>query len=223
MKRLLKNRFVYRYVLPFAGYIVIKLILFTYRVILVDHGGEKRVFNKGKLPLYAILHQRLLASIIFFGKRKPVCGIISRSKDGDLAAALAYFFGVIPVRGSSSIGGLRAILEIKKLKNRGYSVGHVVDGPTGPYGVVKPGLIYMAKQFDMPVIPVMIFADRKWFINSWDKFMIPKPFAKITILLGCEIDVDHDIDEKGFERKRLEVENIFKYYYANEDKFQKNI
>ena len=211
----------YRYIIPFAGYIVIKLISFTYRIIEVDISVEKKVFNRGKIPLYTTLHQQLLIAAGFFGKRKPLCFMVSRSRDGDLAAGLASFFGFTPVRGSSSTGGLRALLEIKKFKDKGYRVAHVVDGPTGPFGVVKPGTIYMAKRFDMPVIPVIFFADRKWFVNSWDKFMVPKPFAKIIILLADEIDVGHDIDEKEFERKRLELENVFKYYYANEDKFKR--
>jgi lysophospholipid acyltransferase (LPLAT)-like uncharacterized protein len=121
------------------------------------------------------------------------------------------------VRGSSSKGGRQALREIKKLVHEGYRVGHIVDGPRGPLGVVKPGLLLIAQASGMPIVPVITSAEKKWVFNSWDRFMVPKPFSRVIIRFSDEIRIPREIQRSDFEEKRSSIENTLKKLYIETD------
>jgi lysophospholipid acyltransferase (LPLAT)-like uncharacterized protein len=143
--------------------------------------------------------------------------MISQSQDGELISKIVSVLGWYPVRGSSSKGGRQALREIKKLIHDGYKVGHVVDGPTGPFGVVKPGLLSLAQASGMPIVPIIISAEKKWVFNSWDRFMVPKPFSRVIFRFSDEIYIPGNIQRSDFEAKRSSIEDIFKKLYVETD------
>ncbi|MDD5204013.1 MAG: hypothetical protein PHS17_01255 [Desulfobacterales bacterium] len=83
---------------------------------------------------------------------------------------------------------------------------HVVDGPQGPKGVVKAGLIRLAQLSRAAIIPVYISVDRAWTARSWDRFLIPRPFSQVRVRFGEPIDVPEQMDEEAFEALRVAVE-----------------
>ena len=85
---------------------------------------------------------------------------------------------------------------------------HILDGPTGPIGKVKAGVIKMAHEVDALVVPFHISADRAWLFNSWDHFMLPKPFSRVTITFGQAIEIIPDGNQQTFERQRKQLEGI---------------
>jgi hypothetical protein len=121
------------------------------------------------------------------------------------------------VRGSSSKGGMRALKEIRRLTARGYRIGHIVDGPQGPFGVVKPGLITIAQFAGAPIVPVIISAQRFWKFGSWDRFMVPKPFSKVLIRFAAPIPVPRRLGAGAFESLRQDVETRIKELVAETD------
>jgi len=121
------------------------------------------------------------------------------------------------VRGSSSRGGGKALNEICEMAHRGYRIGHIVDGPRGPFGVVKPGLVRIAQYSGMPIIPTIISAEKKWIFKSWDRFIVPKPFSSIIIRFGDEIYVSKKLPGPAFEKKQFFIQNTLKKLYEETD------
>ena len=211
------KHFLYRYLLPYGGLLLVKIIAFTYRVRIFDPQNESDILNKEGSLIYASWHQRFFPGITFFAKRKPIAIIISRSRDGDYISHIVDILGWYPVRGSSSRGGSEALREVKELAISGYKIGHIVDGPRGPFGVIKPGLLRIAQVAGRPIVPTITSAQKKWVFNSWDKFIVPKPFSRVIIRFGEAIYVPPNLNEDEFEKKRLFVEQTMKGLYDDTD------
>jgi lysophospholipid acyltransferase (LPLAT)-like uncharacterized protein len=158
--------------------------------------------------IVAVWHQRFLPTLAYvtkFRNLEPMI-MISQSRDGELAARLAERLGLVPVRGSSTRGGTTALAAILKALKTNPVVIHIVDGPTGPKGIVKPGLISMAQISRAVILPVIVSADKAWIMRSWDRFLVPKPFSKVTIEWGQPLVVPRDLDAAGNEELRTEIE-----------------
>lgn len=131
----------------------------------------------------AFWHNRLLmVPLLMQGWRGPA--IISNHADGEMIAALFEHFGLIASRGSSSKGGARVLLEVIRMGKKGYSPGVTPDGPRGPLYVAKPGAAQIAMKSGLPLVPVCYATNRHWRLGSWDKFYVPKPWAKGYVLVG---------------------------------------
>lgn len=209
----------YRQVFPRGGLLLVKLISKTYRYRLVDQDNETSALEGSGTVVYASWHQRFFPGITFFATRRPIAIMISQSRDGEMIARVVDILGWRSVRGSSSKGGMRALKEIRSLTRRGYRVGHIVDGPQGPFGVVKPGLITIAQFAGAPIVPVITSAQRRWVFNSWDRFMVPKPFSKVIIRFGQPVDVPRRLTAEAFETLRLQVQKQIKELVHQTDKW----
>lgn len=217
IKRAFK-RFLYKVLFPYAGILLVKMISMTYRLRLVDSENESKVLDRDGSIIYASWHQRFFPGISFFATRKPISIMISQSKDGEFIARIVDMLGWKSVRGSSTRGGLEALNELKRLATSGYKIGHIVDGPTGPPSVIKPGLLRIAQVSGQAVVPTITSGEKKWVFNSWDKFMVPKPFSRVMIRFGDAIYVEPDLDEAAFEEKRLLIENSMRDLYEDTDR-----
>ena len=200
----------YRQLFPRAGLVLVRFISRTYRYRLVDTHHERRVLDTHGTVVYASWHQRFFPGITFFATRKPIAIMISQSRDGEMIARVVDILGWRSVRGSSSRGSVHALKELQSLTNQGYRVGHIVDGPQGPFGVIKPGLLTIAQFSGAPILPVVTSAERRWVFNSWDRFMIPKPFSRVFIRFTPPIHVPRRLDPEAFEALRQDVEKQIK-------------
>lgn len=173
----------------------------------------------GKL-IAAIWHQRILVVLSYarsFGAYQPAV-MISRSRDGDMAADIYRRLNFRPVRGSSSRGGRQALAAmVEDLTGHPFAV-HVVDGPQGPRGMIKPGLISLAQLSGVPIVPFAISVSRAWVLNSWDHFLIPKPFSRILIRWGTPIAIPGALDSDAFEQFRQEVETRMRALQGETDR-----
>jgi lysophospholipid acyltransferase (LPLAT)-like uncharacterized protein len=95
---------------------------------------------------------------------------------------------------------------------------HALDGPRGPRGVVKPGLIVMAQSTGVPIVPVYISVNRAWVLNSWDRTLIPKPFSKVTVRWDKPIPVPEHLSEEAFESTRKQIEQHMKENQTRDDR-----
>lgn len=169
--------------------------------------------------IIAVWHQRFLPALAYVAKFRnfePIV-MISQSRDGELAARLAERLGLVPVRGSSTRGGTAALVAILKALKKNPAVIHIVDGPQGPKGIVKPGLISMAQISGAVILPVFVSVDRAWIMGSWDRFLVPKPFSKVTIEWGPPLVVPKDMDPAQQEEFRAEIEKRLSEGYAQAD------
>jgi lysophospholipid acyltransferase (LPLAT)-like uncharacterized protein len=216
------KHFMYCHVIPVAGLTTVRVLNATLRVRLMDPENEQAALKQGNGVIYASWHQRFFPGITFFSTRKPIAIIVSKSLDGEMIARVVRSLGWHPVRGSSSRGGKEALAEIRCLGTSGFRVGHIVDGPQGPFGVVKPGLIRIAQFTGMPIVPTITSAQHRWVFNSWDRFMVPKPFSRVIIRFGDPIYVPENLDAQAFENQRLTVEQYLTDLYADTDRIWKD-
>ncbi len=206
----------------YIGLLIVKIISSTYTIRIIGTEIEKNILKKKQVPIYASWHQRFFPGITLFAARKPIAIMISQSRDGELISKIVNRLGWRSVRGSSSRGGRDALREIKTLVHKGYKVGHIVDGPRGPLGIVKPGLLLIAQISGAPIIPTITSAERKWVFNSWDRFVIPKPFSRVIFRFGDEIYVPIKLQGTAFEEKRSSIENTLKKLYVETDSLWKD-
>ena len=216
MKKKFK-KFLYSYLFPYGGLFFVRLLSATYRLRIVDPENERDILDGGKGLVYASWHQRFFPGITFFSTRKPIAIIISKSRDGEMAARAVDILGWRPVRGSSSKGGKEALDELKALAEQGYRVGHIVDGPQGPFGTVKPGLIRIAQHASLPIVPTITSGEKRWVFNSWDRFMVPKPFSRVIIRFGAPIEVPAELDDEGFTALQARIEGEMDLLYKDTD------
>lgn len=172
---------------------------------------EEELFDhlrRGKKGIAALWHQRISLVIGYarrFGEFTPVA-MISQSRDGDIIADVARRLNFRPVRGSSSRGGREALAAVVAELSTHPMAAHAVDGPRGPRGLLKAGIIRMAQLSGAPIIPVYISVNRAWILRSWDRFLLPKPFSTIWIRWDEPISVPATLDNDAFEALRLSIE-----------------
>ena len=189
-----------------AFYTLITLIGKTLRFERENWENHERVESGGKIPIYVFWHNRIFAATYFLRHRKVVV-ITSQSFDGEYIARFIQRFGYGAVRGSSTRGGVSALVElIRLMRNGGAPVAFPVDGPRGPRYVAKAGPCLLAKKTQNPMLPGIVEAEKYWEIKSWDRMQIPKPFSRVRVFMGAPIFVAPDADETEIENKRLELQ-----------------
>lgn len=195
-----------------ALYHVIRLYTNTYRMTVENEREWVDHLEAGGLVLLCAWHQQFFSAIHHFQSYAPYRPslMISKSKDGDIIARVAEKSGWHAVRGSSSRGGGSALKEMVERLRRSRLAGHVVDGPRGPAGIVKPGAISLARSTGAVIVPVFTSADRAWYFNSWDRFMIPKPFARVTLRFGRMMDLALTGGSGDFEGHRAALESVMR-------------
>ncbi|WP_319526559.1 lysophospholipid acyltransferase family protein [uncultured Desulfosarcina sp.] len=182
----------------------------TFRLKIENEEEWLDYLNDGGVVLLCAWHQQFFSAIRHFQSYKAFNPslMISQSKDGKIVAGVAKRSGWNPVRGSSSKGGKSALKNmIANLKKSKLS-GHIVDGPRGPSGVVKPGVIRLAHATNAVIVPFYIFAENSWYFNSWDKFLLPKPFSKVVLRFDKMIHLQKTTDKNLFEKQRKQLEEI---------------
>lgn len=155
--------------------------------------------------VFVLWHGRLLP-LTYLYRHRGVATLISRSGDGEYIARVVEHWGYHIARGSSSRGGSRALRELVQLARQGRSLAITPDGPRGPREVLKPGALLAAQLTGHPLLPIAAGADRAWWFGKWDRFMVPKPFARVRIAWGQPIDVPRRADDATLERIRLRAE-----------------
>ncbi len=182
----------------------------TYRFTVENEHTWMDHICKGGNVVICCWHQQFFPAIRHFRNYKDLKPplMISKSTDGEIIAGVARRTGWDPVRGSSSRGGRDALSQmIDKLRERRIAA-HIVDGPRGPAGKVKAGIIRLAQMGGAVIAPFYTSADRAWYFNSWDRFMIPKPFARVTLRFGDLIPVHPSDGPEQFEQQRLDLEQV---------------
>ncbi|MGC8924565.1 MAG: lysophospholipid acyltransferase family protein [Calditerrivibrio sp.] len=207
----MKSLLVYIFVL------ITKLILKTIKYEVIGLDRYKELKASGKRVVFAIWHGQL-ALFYPMARYSKSCGIVSRSRDGELAASVIKHFGFASVRGSSSKAGAIAIIEAEKYIKNGYDIVVTVDGPKGPRFSVKNGAIYISRRFNCPIIPVIVYINRYKMFKSWDRFTFPLPFANIKIFLGDPIIPNPDIKKDEIKK---ETESLRKIMLEMTEKYAK--
>lgn len=166
---------------------------------LIDRGAEPR--------LGALWHRNILVGAGVY-RDSGVHIAVSRSRDGDhiTAVMVRLGFGRAP-RGSSTRGGVTALKGMLQELERGGAVVIFSDGPRGPAQIAKPGAVAVARLSGTPLIPVGIAARPCLRFGSWDRTILPLPFARVACHYGEAMEVARDADPEQLEAARRELEN----------------
>lgn len=170
-----------------------------------------------KLPpekiIFAIWHNRLVLSLVIYhryvtqrDRTRKLAAIASASRDGGLVAGIIEFFGVVPVRGSSSRRAAQALREMVALAERGYDIAITPDGPRGPKYTLPEGVIATAQLSGLTIVPVAYHLNWKICLKTWDRFQIPLPFCRCDIITAPAVKVPREATavEREALRKKLE-------------------
>jgi hypothetical protein len=153
----------------------------------------------------AFWHGRILPATVYF-KRRGIIVITSENFDGEWIAGIIERFGYGTARGSTTRGGVRALVQLKHDMQGGKPAAFTLDGPRGPARVAQPGAVWLAKATGNPIVPFHIEASRFWTANSWDRTQVPKPYTTVAIAIGEPFHVASNADESGIESSRQALE-----------------
>ena len=163
------------------------------------------IIASGRQPVMAFWHGRILPATYYF-RRRGIVVITSENFDGEWIARIIGRFGFGTARGSSSRGGLKAMLQLVRDMERGKPAGFTLDGPRGPARAAQPGAIWLAQRTGNPVLPFHLEASSHWTMKSWDRTQVPKPFSTVALVVGDPIEVPRDAGDEQLESVRMELE-----------------
>lgn len=170
-------------------YYILKFLFSTLKVKVINNNNV----DIDKAYIYAFWHNKLATPSIFFRNLEKKVALSSPTKDGELISVPLERLNYTLVRGSSDKKSVSSTINLLKYLKKGYSMGTPLDGPKGPKGKAKKGLLYLAQKSGVPIVPIGVAYHKKWiFQKTWDKFEMPKPFSKICIFIGEEIKISEE-------------------------------
>jgi lysophospholipid acyltransferase (LPLAT)-like uncharacterized protein len=157
----------------------------------------------------AVWHNRLFLFpyvIRRFLPHRRGAGLVSPSRDGAILADVLNRFGLGAVRGSSSRRGAAALLELAEVIAQGGEAGITPDGPRGPAYELGPGIVVLAQMSSADVLPINMEFTSYWRLNSWDRFILPKPFSTVRLIFGARYQVRATASDEEFEAERVRLQ-----------------
>ncbi|KPA12248.1 hypothetical protein MHK_007546 [Candidatus Magnetomorum sp. HK-1] len=162
---------------------------------------------KSQRVIYAFWHSRIIP-VSYTHQKYNAAIMVSQSKDGEIIAQVIYRQGQEPIRGSTTRGGREALHDIANTLISDIRPGAIIpDGPVGPRCKVKPGIIKLAQMTGHHIIPLTGSTSHMAILNSWDKFVVPRPFSRCLILYGNPIHVPADASKEQLESHRYQLEH----------------
>lgn len=192
---------------------IVALLVSSYRIDVIrgEDIARRIIADRGRAYAPCYYHQQHLAcghvmrDWIRRGFR--ACYIVSASVDGEVPARVARSWGAEVIRGSAAHTGALVMRDAQQMMKNGVSIVTTSDGPVGPRFEVKTGTVLMARIGGAPLVPIACAAKRAWYMNTWDRFVIPMPFARIAVAVGEPIEVPRDLPMGAIEeiRDRLQT------------------
>jgi lysophospholipid acyltransferase (LPLAT)-like uncharacterized protein len=165
-------------------------------------------------PVIASFWHYSIIYFFYFVRGNRVTAMVSASRDGEYIARLAHQFGYTAARGSRNNKGVEGLKVLFRAIRSGDNCALVADGSQGPPRVAQPGAILLASRSGAPILPMVWSAERYFTIRSWDRTVIPKPFARIDYFYGEPLLVPADLKSDGIEEYRLLLEQRLNALYA---------
>ncbi|HMO79212.1 MAG TPA: lysophospholipid acyltransferase family protein [Pyrinomonadaceae bacterium] len=203
-----RYNFKQKFVIRTAGLVFYWMVRLIGRTIRFETEGLERfdeIAREGKLPIYAFWHDRIVSGTYYFRDRGIIV-LSSTSFDSEYTARCIQRFGFGIIKGSSTRGGIQALVGMIRMMKQGFAMAFTLDGPKGPRYEAKSGPVLLAKKTGNPLVPFVIECKRFWTIKSWDRLQIPKPFTRARLMVGEPVYVEQDARDERLEEKRLELQ-----------------
>ena len=189
-----------------AVYSVIRMLGPTLRYEVLGWQHAERVYASGKRCIWAFWH-RIILPIVWWYRNHGVVVMNTTAFDGQWTRKVIEWLGFGTAQGSSSRGGLRGLAVMARRLEEGVDCAFTIDGPRGPRYVAKPGPVMLARKTGCPILVFHIGVDRgKTFLETWDHFLLPAPFARTAILFAPPIYVPRDASAELMEAKQAEMQ-----------------
>jgi lysophospholipid acyltransferase (LPLAT)-like uncharacterized protein len=190
--------------ITFVGTLIVRLIGPTLRyTVSIEEGGPAAAYTR---PMIYVFWHRCVIPALYWYRGNDIAVMTSSSFDGEYIARIIEKFGYRAVRGSSTRGGVRALLGMHTEIEAGRSVAFTIDGPQGPRYVAKPGAVLLARNVKLPVTAFHCAVERAWVLNSWDRFMIPKPFSRVVLRVSRVVEVAPDAEGSVLEERHQQMQ-----------------
>ena len=199
---------------PHLAVVVAKLLTSTYKTVALEGDTAIQQLLNKKLPfLPCYWHGQEVACVNYLLKLQQhglkIAFLTSPSRDGEIGAKVLTSQGAKVIRGSSSQTGAKALRDVYwAISKENLSIATTPDGPRGPVLEFKPGWIILAQISGSPLIPLACAADRAWQLNNWCKFIIPKPFAKISIAIGEPVYIEKKLTPEQLAELQIELSQV---------------
>lgn len=200
----------------FLGSQMIRLLGITWRLEWRGLEHLRTARDMSPQAIFAFWHGRLLV-LSFSHRHRNIQVLASEHRDGDLMGRTITWLGFGHLRGSTTRGGARALRDLSTVLRAGLDVGLTIDGPRGPRGVVQQGAIELSRMTGSAVVPISNAARPRRLLQSWDRFQVPYPFAKVLIAYGEPFIVPRDAGEEKREGFRLLLEDRLRSLTARLD------
>jgi lysophospholipid acyltransferase (LPLAT)-like uncharacterized protein len=188
-----------------TGGLLVRLIGPTLRyTVSIEEGGPPSAWI---CPAVYVFWHRCVIPALYWYRGKDIAVMTSSSFDGEYIARIIEKFGYRAVRGSSTRGGVRALLGMHTEIEQGRAVAFTIDGPRGPRYVAKPGPVLLARNVRLPLLAFHCAVQRAWVLNSWDRFLIPKPFSRVVLRVSRAVDVPPDADGAALDACHQEMQS----------------
>jgi hypothetical protein len=191
--------------LPHFAAVALRLIHRTCRFEIVGEENYQGLMAL-KGPKIAAFWHFCYPSVLYFFRDCGYLTIISRSRDGELAARLVKRLGYFPFRGSPGKGGASALKGMISAFRGSPGGGFVADGSQGPAQTAQKGLLLLAMYSGCPIASVSVAADRCWRFRTWDRTLLPKPFARVAVAFGPLIRIERGASSAHIEERRVQLE-----------------
>ena len=193
------------WLISWFGYLAIRIIGPTLRVSYTYEPGSEDE-PKTRPAIYCFWHRCVFSAAYLF-RNNGIRVLTSRSYDGEYIARIIERLGFRAVRGSSSRGAVQSLRELQRELEDGAFVAFTIDGPRGPRYVAKPGPIHLARLTGAPIFSFYVAVERAWILNTWDAFVLPKPFSRIYCYVRSPINVSADANHaQSLSRMQSELE-----------------
>lgn len=213
-KRFRAKDLLYRY--PWLGQLQMRLLTFvtfhginfferSFRKIKVMSPAARKLIEEGKPVIYALYHGDMDV-ILELHRPQANTILISPSRDGDIIAAIASELGFRTTRGSSAKRSVSGMLGLVDEAKNGISVVMLVDGPKGPWHVIKPGVVKLAQVTGLPIIPLGISSRSCWWVPTWDRFNMVSAYGPVLTVYGDPLYVTAEADDEEFDEKLKELD-----------------
>lgn len=191
-----------------AGWLGRGLLGSYFPLVRCQREGEENFlqFRTRKEPIIFVFWHGQLLPLVHYHRNEGVVVLVSDHSDGEYITRVILRHGFGAARGSSTRGGVKGLKGIVRDIRSGRDLAFTPDGPRGPRQVFKWGALVAAQLSGAPVIPLAVGANRAWYLNSWDRFMIPKPFSNLRIRYGTPHWVPRDSGEEDLKKIALDIQ-----------------
>ena len=176
----------------------------TTRSVRLGQENYLRFRREGTPVVFVFWHGQILP-LVYYHRDEGIVVLVSEHADGEYITRVAERHGFATVRGSSTRGATKGLKGLIRAARAGRDIAITPDGPRGPAGDFKPGALAVAQTLGLPIVPVAAAASGGWRFNSWDGFLVPKPFARVALGYGEPVFIPRDATREELVTSAAEV------------------